>query len=173
MQQQGESDMSLISCPDCNNKISPRADSCPLCGCPARFFSDSDSETNTVTQETVEAPMPTIADASNYLITFEQEYQSLFSPSHFITQRELNRIFAIYEPIIGMLTNNGASWQGLNIIAVEDFLFKYESINEMAATHNSDFVNRKVVENETYFDSLLDNIDNNIVLDEEQRRAVV
>ena len=33
--------MPLISCPECTKQISDRAEACPHCGLPARFFSDA------------------------------------------------------------------------------------------------------------------------------------
>lgn len=33
--------MGLIKCPDCERRISDRADVCPFCGCPSKYFSES------------------------------------------------------------------------------------------------------------------------------------
>ena len=35
--------MSLVKCPDCEKMVSQRADKCPFCGCPAKFFIYEDS----------------------------------------------------------------------------------------------------------------------------------
>lgn len=32
--------MPLVKCPDCGNNVSDRADACPVCGCPQKFFSE-------------------------------------------------------------------------------------------------------------------------------------
>lgn len=30
--------MALVKCPDCGKMVSPRAEKCPECGCPAKYF---------------------------------------------------------------------------------------------------------------------------------------
>ncbi len=45
--------MPLISCPDCNNKISDRAESCPHCGLPAKYFNASGKYDNAVSDSVV------------------------------------------------------------------------------------------------------------------------
>lgn len=34
--------MNVVECPDCGGKVSPRAATCPHCGCPARYFTNCD-----------------------------------------------------------------------------------------------------------------------------------
>ena len=36
--------MALVKCPDCGKMVSPRATSCPVCGCPAEFFEKNPDE---------------------------------------------------------------------------------------------------------------------------------
>ena len=38
--------MALIICPDCKNRISDRAERCPHCGLPAKYFQDHTAETH-------------------------------------------------------------------------------------------------------------------------------
>jgi len=40
--------MPLIECPECHKSISDRADSCPHCGLPARFFFDAPENPNAI-----------------------------------------------------------------------------------------------------------------------------
>ena len=43
--------MSLIKCPDCEKMISPRAQQCPFCGCPADFFNNMEQNEKKVLVE--------------------------------------------------------------------------------------------------------------------------
>ncbi|MDR0476203.1 MAG: UvrD-helicase domain-containing protein [Treponema sp.] len=52
-------------------------------------------------------------------------------------------------------------------------LRRYETLDQDAENHNTQYTNRIVDQNKNYFDNLLKNIDPNIKLDDEQRRAVV
>lgn len=47
--------MGLVKCPDCEKMVSPRADKCPFCGCPAKYFiKPDDGQQKADIQEKVE-----------------------------------------------------------------------------------------------------------------------
>jgi DNA helicase-4 len=52
-------------------------------------------------------------------------------------------------------------------------LCRFESLRQDAESHNAAYIDRIVEQEEAYFDNLLRDIDPNIKLDAEQRRAVV
>ncbi|MBR5640832.1 MAG: zinc ribbon domain-containing protein [Firmicutes bacterium] len=68
--------MALIICPECKKQISDRAESCPHCGLPAKFF---------VMQNTVEAGDIDYNNLANIVISFDADYAKLFSKSHYIS----------------------------------------------------------------------------------------
>ncbi|NLD49371.1 MAG: zinc ribbon domain-containing protein, partial [Clostridiaceae bacterium] len=41
--------MALINCPECNNRISDKAEKCPHCGLPSRFFTFEMPKEETIT----------------------------------------------------------------------------------------------------------------------------
>ena len=46
--------MALVKCPDCGKMVSPRATSCPVCGCPAEFFEKNPDEKKDVDSSSAE-----------------------------------------------------------------------------------------------------------------------
>lgn len=86
--------MALIKCPECGNRISDKAESCPYCGCPRQYFFDS--------------PKPSSFDygqLKNALIMFSSEWRSLFSSSRYIPKSAANKFFKAYEKYAEMLKN--------------------------------------------------------------------
>jgi len=165
--------MALILCPDCNREISPRADFCPHCGCPSQFFDKTPAHPADDIHVKPTIVMPTAAEIGNFLIAFEQEYQALFSPAHYITQRELKKMHSGFDKVAELLLSGSEPLPSIDPNAVKIFLDKYGTLDEDASAHNNDFIDRKVSDNEVYFDSILSEVDKRIMLDVEQRRAVV
>jgi len=165
--------MMLIQCPDCNKDVSQRAEYCPHCGCPSKFFNYTDNDSGANMQSEPEKVVFTRREANNYIIAFEQEYHSLFSMSHYITQREIKRFYTAFEPVYCLLEDKDTSWKGINVSTAENLILKFRSLNEDVAKHNNIYVSNKVNEYNEYFDGILDIIDPKIMLDDEQRRAVV
>ena len=181
--------MTLINCPDCGRKISPRANFCPHCGCPAQYFGEtSTSLSQSVTANIISAPVlphvdpPQLAELetgcgvtelSIYLSDFDRDYRSLFLSSHYIAQKELKQLHNTFDHIASQLSTPGAPPEGADIATVKDFLAKLSNIDKDALAHNNRFVSDKVAENKEYFDGVLSGIDSGVVLDDEQRRAIV
>lgn len=167
--------MALIECPECGNRVSDKAEKCPQCGLPSRYFNFLDSQKN---GELSEKDYKSI---SNVVISFDNDYCALFSPSHYITHREMTRLHdtydRFYKPFLNKLIflyvcNNAATFR-IDICGFKSFLRKMHEIDEAAKAHNSEYVERKLEQEKDYFDDILKDIDPNIKLDEEQRRAVV
>ena len=166
--------MNLIHCPDCDKKISPRANFCPHCGCPSQYFGSVSTPTFVPAQRLpVSTVRQDITEVANYLLAFDRDYSSLFQPSQYITQRELQNLHEAYDHIADMLNKPGVILKNTDLAAVNSFLKKHESLDDDALAHNNDFVTGKVDEYKEYFDNILLKIDRNIVLDNEQRCAVV
>ncbi|MDR0321839.1 MAG: UvrD-helicase domain-containing protein, partial [Treponema sp.] len=170
--------MPLINCPDCNNKISDLAESCPHCGLPAKYFGKSAKQDNNVV-----ANGNTLIDLStfrNVLISFDQSYQTLFGANHYITARELSglkTLFAIWAEQLSEKTaydycRENAPKFAIDIETVNICLRRYEIIDQAAENHNTLYIDNIVEKNKSYFDNLLKDIEPNINLDDEQRRAV-
>ena len=52
-------------------------------------------------------------------------------------------------------------------------LEKYSDIKNLVARHNENFISQKLVSEKTYLDTILKDIDSNIMLDEDQRKVVL
>ena len=171
--------MPLISCPECNNNISDRAESCPHCGLPAKFFNSPIMHISTITSTT--SVSPDLAALRNAVIAFYHSYQTFFGTEHYITMRELSRLRSSFEvwaeqfsekEIYDYCTEHAPKF-AVDMEMVNTCLRRYETLIQDAEIHNSKYTDRIVEQNKNYFDNLLKDIDKNINLDDEQRRAVV
>ena len=174
--------MSLIVCPDCKKQISDRAESCPYCGLPARFFASPNAAdgTETIEQRKKSATLD-LAALRNALIAFDHSYQTCFGRSHYITAREqknLQSAFGVWAKRIAdkncyEFCRENAPRFAVDFSLVNSCLRRFETLREDAENHNAAYIDRIVEQESDYFDDLLRDIDPNIRLDTEQRRAVV
>lgn len=172
--------MSLIVCPECRNRISDRAEACPHCGLPAKYFDTPVNNQDTKIRVESSQPIDLMA-LRNTLIAFDHSYQTFFSSNHYLTARELADLKSSFSKWADQLKDKAAysyCKENAHRFAV-DFemvnicLRRFESLSQDADTHNSLYIDRIVDQNADYFDTLLRDIDQNIKLDDEQRRAVV
>ena len=94
--------MALIICPDCKNQISDRAERCPHCGLPAQFFSDGKQERPDSVGESENLDY---SNLGNILLSFDKDYCTLFTKSHYITHREEAQLTAVYGSYYKTLCN--------------------------------------------------------------------
>jgi DNA helicase-4 len=170
--------MPLILCPECQKQISDRAEACPNCGLPAIYFNASPAALSQI----IESDEPIdMAALRNALIAFDHSYQALFSANHYITAREFSTLKSSVEYWTERLVNKAdyeycrehAPRFAVDFAVVNTCLRRYESLMQDVENHNTLYVDRIVDQESGYFDTLLKNIDANINLDNEQRRAVV
>lgn len=168
--------MSLICCPECGNSISDKAEKCPHCGLPSSYFSASNHVLSGKETENLD-----YQNLSNVLLSFQQDYTSFFSPEHYISHRDEQKLWETYEKYSTSLSNklifqyvcNNASALRVDIDALRRFLRQMETLNADVTAHNTVYVDRILRRDKEYFDNILKHIDPNIQLDEEQRRAVI
>ena len=166
--------MALIKCPECGNSISNRAEMCPHCGLPAAYFPTEQKDT----------PVSKGIDyknLGNLLLSFDRDYITLFAADHYISHRDEEKLRKTYEPYSREMTNplifryvcNNATVFRVDIDALRQFLEKMRTLSNDIITHNTNYVEWILTREKEYFDSILKDIDPNIQLDEEQRKAVV
>ncbi len=162
----------LIRCPECGSQISDKAERCPHCGLPAKFFSTTDEESLSKLD---------VSDIGSVLTSFDRDYYAFFSVSHYISRREQEYLISTYggyystvqNPLVFQYIQNNARVLRVDTAALKRFLAKMKSLDTDIATHNANYVD-SVLQNESeYFDNILKDIDPTIRLDEEQRRAVI
>ena len=165
--------MALFPCPECHEKISDKADSCPRCGLPAKYFAVSEIKENAATLH--------LALLRNSLIAFDHSYQTLFDANNYITSRELSKLQESFVVWAEQLTDKStydycrenAHSFAIDIELVNTCLRRFETLSQDAENHNAQYVDRILEQNKDYFDNLLKGIDPDIKIDDEQRRAVV
>ena len=168
--------MALIKCPECKNSISNKAEKCPHCGVPASYFADLGQEL-----EVAPASQLDYNNLGNILISFDSDYCKTFGADNYITHRDAEKIKSTYGTYFDTLSNdlifryvcNNAGKFRVDIELLKSFVRKMQTLDSDITTHNTNYVDEILKREKDYFDNILKDIDPNIKLDEEQRRAVV
>lgn len=166
--------MALIKCPECGNLISDKAEKCPHCGIPSSYFFQD--KNNTHSNDEID-----YYHIGNVLISFDSDYNRLFSNRHYITYRDIEYLKKTYQAYYMHLKNkmifeyiqNHAGDFRVDMDALKAFLRKMHTLDENITAHNDMYVETMVEREKEYFDNILKDIDPAIKLDDEQRRAVV
>ena len=87
--------MALIRCPECGNSISDKAEKCPHCGLPAKYF---------LAEEKIQSGIDYM-NLGNILISFDNDYVHLFNRSRYITYRDASYLHETYGPYYTHLKN--------------------------------------------------------------------
>ena len=168
--------MSLICCPECGKSISDKAEKCPHCGLPASYFSTSSQDLSGREAGTLD-----YQDLSNVLLSFQRDHAAFFSPEHYISHRDAQRLRETYEKYSARLSSklifqyvcNNAAALRIETDVLRRFLRQMETLDVDVTAHNNAYVDRILQRDKEYFDNILKQIDPKIQLDEEQRRAVI
>ena len=168
--------MALIKCPECKNSISNKAEKCPHCGVPASYFADLGQEL-----EVAPASQLDYKNLGNILISFDSDYCKTFGADNYITHRDAEKLKSTYGTYLDTLSNdlifryvcNNAGKFRVDIELLKSFVRKMQTLDSDITTHNTNYVDEILKREKDYFDNILKDIDPNIKLDEEQRRAVV
>jgi len=170
--------MPLIPCPECDKRISDRAEACPHCGLPAKYFGTVEKQAETVNAVDEKLDLPALR---NVLISFDHSYQTFFGAGHYITARELSGLKSSFQTWVKKLSEKAAydycrenaPQFAVDMETINTCLRRFETLIQDTESHNIKYTDRIVEQNKSYFDNLLKDIDPNIKLDDEQRRAVV
>ena len=164
--------MALINCPECGQRISDKAEKCPHCGLPSSYFGVQKSDK----KEEID-----YSNINNILISFDSDQHNLFSANHYITHREIEHLREVYGNYYKTLKStmvfhyvcNNAGKLHIDVDSLKRFLRIMHDIDDLAKAHNTDYVEETLSRESAYFDGILKDIDPNIKLDDEQRRAVI
>ncbi len=168
--------MAIIICPECGNKISDKAEYCPHCGLPSKYFADKNN-----VGKGEEQIVPDYKEIPNILVSFDRDYMKLFSPGRYVSDNDVRKTKSIYSKYYNFLKNkliyqyvcNNSFRLKIDIDSMKSFLTKMHNLDEDTITHNHNYIDREIGKNKDYFDKMLKEIDPDIILDDEQRRAVV
>jgi DNA helicase-4 len=175
--------MALISCPECNKSISDKSVSCPHCGLPSSYFNSRHAHDEVASDNQKSQTINPINynEMRNMLVSFEKDYNQFFTTDRYISSREVDNYLKVYNdykmaldnPLIKQYIKTNAASLRIDDIQLEKFHSKMQSFTMDVEVHNTNFINRKMEEYREYFDNLLKDVDENIRLDEEQRKAVL
>lgn len=174
--------MAIINCPYCKREISDKAIFCPYCELPSKYFYPT-QEDDLKTAQNVEESIKDfdLSEFRNALNAFDADYSSLFATSEYIDSKlknEFQRKYETYQAVIRnqliaqYMKNNSQSMK-IHIPSLESFISRMEQLDNDVSAHNREYINKKLIELEAYFDHILEKVDTNIKLDEEQRKAIV
>jgi len=137
--------MSLIQCPECKQQVSDKAESCPHCGLPQRYLIEPRNETILSKDSSVTYHV-NVKEKSEYNKTIP-----IFLNRHtYIPRSEVKEFYKKYNKTIPL-----------------DELFKnVDAFNEELISH-------QLIEYKSFFDGLFSTVDPNIMLDDEQRKAIL
>ena len=139
--------MALITCPECKNLISDRAEKCPHCGLPAAYFATK----KTATKDAVpESDGLDYRNLGNILLSFDKDYCGFFSESHYITHREEQYMMDMYHQYYKTLCNkmifqyvcNNARTFRVDVDSLKAFLTKMHTLSADVIAHNTNYVDR-------------------------------
>lgn len=154
--------MAIITCPECEKQISSMAEKCPKCGLSREYFNKCNIQ---------------ISNIKNILISFEQDYANIFSNSY-ISMQNVTKKMKIYEPYYRECKNqdrlkNIIQSSNINKKQIDNFITQIETMKEKIEKHNNEYIEKELINQKEYFDNILKEIDPDILLDAEQRRAVL
>lgn len=117
----------------------------------------------------------------NALVSFEKDLMELYAKDRYIPASEHKEIYSRYQKYYEMLKDNlvaqnmktNSAKLGLDMKQVSKFLHSMERLSADVDNFNEGFISRKLMEYKSYFDNMLKAVDQNVLLDEEQRRAVL
>lgn len=113
----------------------------------------------------------------NIIISFESDYASIFK-NEYISIQEAKKKLKIYGPYYKKCKDkenikNILEESNVNKDDIARFITKIEEIPSKIEEHNNIYIEKQLINLKEYFDNILKEIDPNITLDEEQRRAIL
>ncbi|NLI93039.1 MAG: UvrD-helicase domain-containing protein [Peptococcaceae bacterium] len=174
--------MALIYCPECKKQISDKAEACPHCGLPQRYFAPQNGSQKSVVTVDVKKSLETdYKTFRNMLISFDQDYAQLFSADRYISSSAAKTFYNNYsyyvkmlkDPIVKQYMTNMSHSLGINLDQINRFTNLMDNLFEKVDKVNENYLDKKLTEYKTYFDNILKPVDPNVRLDDEQRRAVL
>jgi DNA helicase-4 len=115
------------------------------------------------------------------LIAFSNDWRSIFGAKKYIARSEAKDFFDKYsrytailnEPMVHEYIRSNAATIGFTVVQAQKFLNLMARFIPLVEEHNDTFIEEKLVSEKEYFDGILKSVDPNVMLDDEQRRAVV
>jgi len=126
-------------------------------------------------------PEPDYSIIRNVLISFEKDYAELFANDRYIPSSEQVQLYEQYHKYLELLKDSQAADYiesnharlGFDLPQVARFKHCMRQLHTEVDRHNENFISEKLIKYKAYFDNMLKAVDPDVLLDEEQRRAVL
>ena len=172
--------MALIYCPECKKQISDKAEACPHCGLPGTYFSLG-QDISLAPDKQADKPDTDYKTLRNMLIAFEKDYAEVFAVQRYIASSSARAFYQSYShyvaifksPMVKQYIKNHSSSVGISPDQCSRFVTLMDDFYQKVDLFNERFLKQKLHEHKSYFDNILKAVDRNVMLDEEQRRAVL
>ena len=136
------------------------------------FYNESQETTKSVTETVTPSEKPNL---TNTLILFSKIKSEFFAFSNYISKSMIDKFKADYEAdythIKCLLASNSVASSDLR--QAQELITIYENITELSKAHNEKFIFHNLEFHKKYFDNILKTVDANVMLDNEQRRAII
>ena len=163
--------MSLMKCPECKREISDKAEFCPHCGLPSQFFHAEDIQAG----YPVDSSEPT--DENLPVEKLLEDLKKAIDSDEYIPESRMLTLSSQYDSVANKLKSNLYYDGVVSDVGDSSIIYslteEYSDIEAMVDEHNRIFIEKKLTEYKDYFDTILDDIDSNIMLDLDQRIAVL
>lgn len=93
------------------------------------------------------------------------KYKKFMTKDIYITNKMYYTFLKKYKYLYTYIHHNNSNYDFLRNIVINQ--------KQLIKRHNSNYVNRKLIEHKEYFDNMFKNIDKNILLDDNQRKAII
>lgn len=100
---------------------------------------------------------------------FINDFYLLYNVDNYISKKDLDKYFDKYTDIIEL----SKKYTDIDSETYKKMITILEHAHEMVDIKNKKYIERKLIEEKEYFDNMFINIDPNIKLDEEQRKAIL
>ncbi len=172
--------MALIICPECKKEISDKASACPQCGLPSTYFNDSQKSQSYISDTTLEFSSDT-TDFKTAFCRFIEDCKMLFEKNRYITSQEEKKLTGKYRRYSDNISKvdlfesieSISNDLHMDINDISIYIEHFLNIKTSIENRNNNFINSRLHEYKEYFDTILHAIDKNIILDDEQRRAIL
>ncbi len=123
------------------------------------------------------AVLPEIQLLQQYFIDLER----LLGAAEYVSRKQYNFLTTKYAEIASFFTslkqtkvlNSFCRKHKYQVVNVEKFLDSVHNLQEVFDRHNNNYINKSLVSEKEYLDNILVDIDEKILLDDDQRRAIL
>lgn len=111
----------------------------------------------------------------NILIAFSKERNELFALTNYISSSKVETFLTANRPLYELVKSKllAGAVDPTDVRGAEEFISVFENITSLVEEHNKKFVDHNLVVLKDYFDNILKDVDSNVMLDDDQRRAIL